>query len=496
MPDLSRSSSLKLPKAPANKLDAEKLKIQKEHHHRMQNLEYENRRKEIENIKAENDIRVIRQQHQALENSRGTHPNMKQNIKHHVNTLYDQERKFLGERAELYKPQGYNPHVLKQYVESVQHDSKVSATLSNGSAYPSQKDVHDDNNIHRPKLFADKAFTDHKNINRAPLENILKNPNLSSETVSQENGIIQQQSTYGQSYNTKKFLQENTLSQTGNSHTNLEYTKLDQAELDYQNITLKSRADLIALKEYQTGNAKIPGDMQRAGQIVDKLDAESKETTYPRYVGPIPPEPYESLYCNTEITEMSDGNSKRDYLRVYDSPYVKPNNRYEALKTDLETMQKFEEKALSDLAKQEEFKRIIHEKAMSDSKVRITHVEKSQEMTARRALDKITELRDNQMPTSTYQSSYTNYIFDTKKPCPPNEYYKNIQYTQEPSVEVRVNNENIPKDLVHLQDSWSKTLAQKKYHAAHPGGLADLRENIYSGKKIIYDAPANAYRFA
>ncbi|CAF0732237.1 unnamed protein product [Brachionus calyciflorus] len=502
MPVISRSTgdlaSLRRSKGPANKLDAEKLKIQQEYHDRIQNLEYENRRNEIENIKSHNDINVLRQQSKALENSRSAHPNLKQNIKPHVNTLYDQERKFLGERAELYKPNTYNPHLLKQYVESVQNDSKISATLSNGSAYPSQKDVHiiNDNHEHRPKLFADKAYTDYQNIKRAPLENILKNPNLSAEPVLQENGLIQQQTTYGQSYSTKKYLQENSLVLSGNSHMNLEYAKLNQAELDHQNITLKSRADNIALKEYQMGNTNVPRDMMKADQIIDKLDAESKETEYPRYAGPIPPEPYEPLYCNTQITEMSDGNSKRDYLRVYDSPYVKPTNKYEPLKTDLEAMKNYEQKALNEMVKRDEFNRIVHEKAMSDSKVRITHIDKSQDLTARRALDKITELRQEQAPVSNYQISHSNYYFDTQKPCPPNEYYKNIHYTQDPSVDARLSSVSLPKDLVHLQDSWSKTLAQKNYHEANPGGLADLRENIHTGKKIIYDAPANAYRFA
>ncbi|RNA40418.1 hypothetical protein BpHYR1_013636 [Brachionus plicatilis] len=497
MPDLSRTNSnlsnSKGLKAPTNKLDAEKQKIQQEYHDRIQNLEYVNRHKEIQNINAQNDIKVLRQKTQALENSRGHHPNLKQNIKPHVNSLYDQEQKFLGERAELYKSHSYNPHLVKQYVESIQHDSKVSATLSNGSAYPSQKDVFIGNYEHRPKLFADKTFNDFSTLSREPLENVLKNPNLSADPVLQDNGLIQQQSTYGQSYSTKKFLQENPLA--GTNHSNLHYVKLDQAELDHQNIALKSRADHIALNEYRLGNSG-PDDLNKANQIVDKLDAESKETEYPRLVGPKPPAPYEPLYCTTEITEMSDGNSKRDYQRVYDSPFVNQTKRYEPLKTDLEAMKNYEARAMNEMAKREEYDRNLVNKSMNDLQVRITHVDKSQEQTARRALDKITEIRRDQNPVSIYQSSYAPYSFDTQKPCPPNEFYKDIKYSQDTSNSERISNDSVPRNLINLQDSWSKSLAHKKYHSGHPGGLADLRENIHTGKKIIYEAPPNAYRFA
>lgn len=496
MPNLLRkntdASNLKKPKTSANKLDAEKQKILQEHHDRIQNLQYVNRHKEIENINAKNDIRVLRQKTQALENSRGHHPNLKQNIKPHVSSFYDQERKFLGERAELYKSQSYNPHLVKQYVESVQHDSKVSATLSNGGAFPSQKDVFIENYEHRPKLFSDKVFNDFKILSRAPLENILKNPNHSAEPVLQENGLIQQQSTYGQSYNTKKFLQENPL--VGTNHSNLHYVKLDQAELDHQDITLKSRADYIALNEYRLGNSG-PGDLNNANKIIEKLDTENNEKKYPRYVGTAPP--YEPLYCTTQITEMSDGYSKRDYQRVYDSPYVNPPTiNYEPLKSDLDAMKKYQTKVFSEMAKQVEDEKNLIEKHTSDSCVRITHIDKSQEQTSRKPLDKITEIRRDQNPVSVYQASYTPFSFDIQKPCPPNQFYKDISYSQAPNADARISNESVPTDLVNLQDTWSKSLAHKNYHLAHPGGLADLRENIHSGKKIIYEAPANAYRFA
>lgn len=494
MPNLSRknndASNVNKIKAPANKLDAEKQKIEQEHHDRIQNLQYVNRHKEIENINAKNDIRVLRLKTEALENSRGHHPNLKQNIKPHVSSFYDQERKFLGERAELYKSQSYNPHLVKQYVESVEHDSKVSASLSNGSAFPSRKDVFIENYEHRPKLFSDKVFNDFRVLSRAPLENILKNPNHSAEPVLQENGLILQQSTYGQSFNTKKFLQENPL--VGTNHSDLHYAKLDQAELDHQNITLKSRADHIALNEYRIGNSG-PGDLNKANKIVEKLDAESNKKEYPRYVGSTPP--YEPLYCTNEITEMSDGYSKRDYQRVYDSPFVNPTKNYEPLKTDLDAMKKYETKVFNEMVKQAEDEKNLTEKNISDSYVRITHIDKSQEQTSRKPLDKITEIRRDQYPVSVYQSSYTPYSFDIQKSCPPNQFYKDINYSQAPDTDARISNESVPTDLVNLQDKWSKSLAHKNYHLAHPGGLADLRENIHVGKKIIYEAPANAYRF-
>ena len=202
---------------PPNKCDIENQKITKEYHDRIVKLQYENRQRDISLVKPESDIRLLRLKSKELENSRGpAQATLKQNVNDHVNILYDQESKYLGERAELYKTAAYNPYLLKQYVESVKPEPTVSANYTNGSGTNTQKNVYVSEEKHerndRPKLFADKVYNDHKNLKRTPCENVLLNPNLSTDPKTvQENGFIQKQSTYGGSYNTKKYLQENEL---------------------------------------------------------------------------------------------------------------------------------------------------------------------------------------------------------------------------------------------------------------------------------------------
>ena len=202
---------------PPNKLDLENKKLIKEYHDRIVKLQYENRQKDISLIKPESDIKMLRLKSKELEKSRGpAQATLKQNVNDHINILYDQESRYLGERAELYKTQTYNPYLLKQYVESVKPEPTVSANYTDYSGVGSQKNVYVTEEKHerndRPKLFADKAFNDYKHLKRAPLENILLNPNLSTDPKTvQENGFILKQTTYGNSYNTKKYLQENEL---------------------------------------------------------------------------------------------------------------------------------------------------------------------------------------------------------------------------------------------------------------------------------------------
>ena len=79
---------------------------------------------------------------------------------------------------------------------------------------------------------------------------VLTDPSVLSSNTLQENGITHKQTTFGGDYNTKKFLQEHdpTISKT-----TLEYIPKDQAELDHQNIVLKSNVDNLALKNHKNG---------------------------------------------------------------------------------------------------------------------------------------------------------------------------------------------------------------------------------------------------
>jgi hypothetical protein len=193
-----------------HKITTDKQRIEKESRERKQRVEYEHRKKEIELIRPKENVRLLNIKYMELENVRGgAKTNLRPNQKQHIDTFYEQQARYMAERAQLYKTKVYNPYQVKQYVESDKVDPTVSATYSNGAAPPGQKDVYvpDESGQHRPALFADRTFHDFSSLRRAPLENLLLNPEACAGAKLQENGFIQEQSTFGASYNTKKFLQ-------------------------------------------------------------------------------------------------------------------------------------------------------------------------------------------------------------------------------------------------------------------------------------------------
>lgn len=487
----------KQPKQPANKLDAEREKISHESHDRVLKMQHENRQKELALIRPETDIKVLRLKNKELEKSKGAQPNLKQNMKDHLNTLYQQESKYLGERAELYKTPTYNPYLLRHYVESVKPEPRVSASFTNGSGYGSHKNVHisQDPSEHRPNMFADKTFHDFANLNRSPLENVLCYPSASARV--QENGFIQQESTYGQAYNTKKCLQENELAGMRQTAEPV-YRQLDQAELDHQNVTLKTRVEQVALDEYKNGVTLEP-DLRRAAELVDRHDKEKREleqSQYPRVAGPIPPEPYEPFYCSVEISEMSSGFKKPVYSRCYDSAAnVAPGARFEPLRTDLHAMAQFEARQVEDRAKHEQYLDDMRSETLRNAaKIEVTYRNTSNDTVARRHTDKVSRMVLEQVPTSTYSSSFTPYANKSLAKCPPNQFYHSMEYSESSAAKMGAG--VLPANLLSLQDQWSRTIANSRYQSAYASKGADLRENVIKGKKIIKDSPMNAAKFA
>ena len=81
-----------------------------------------------------------------------------------------------------------------------------------------------------------------------------------------------------------------------------------------------------------------------------------ENSEYPRTVGPIPPEPYEQIYCADSACEMGDGYAKRYYSRVYDSPHVPARGpRFEALTADVQAMSEYEARAYRDAQANQEY---------------------------------------------------------------------------------------------------------------------------------------------
>lgn len=499
MPDLTKLEEQKRPFTSAgvpvykNKLDAEKHKIDHENHDRLQRIIMENRRDDLDLITPERDLRLLRLKMNELEapNARGAKPNLKQNNKQHVHTFYNHEGKYLAERAQLYRTPVYNPYLVKQYIESVKADPKISANYTGGSANASQDKcvMPNDSYEHRPKLFAHKVFSDYDLLKRAPLEQVLTDPSVLSSNTLQENGITHKQTTFGGDYNTKKFLQEHdpTISKT-----TLEYIPKDQAELDHQNIVLKSNVDNLALKNHKNGTTPNV-DLHTARAEIRVNEARQKEieaTQYPRTVGPIPPEPYEQIYCAEHAGEMGDGYAKRYYSRVYDSPHVGPKGpRYEPLTADLQAMAQYEAKANRDAQANQEYVDKLQSDIMKNSLPNeVSHVDRSKEKVARRVTDHTAvQFKEQQQPLSTYRANFSNYVRKNFENCPPSDFYHPEEYTE--TTQQKLVNSNTPKGVLALQDRWSKSLANQVYNTNYQSSMPDLRCNITRGKRRIPNAP-------
>ena len=484
-----------------NKLDAENLKIINENHQRIQAIQTENRQTDINLITADRDIRLLRIKHSELEHGQlkqhgSNKPHLKQNIKQHVNTLYQQESNYFGERAQLYRTPVYNPFLVKHYIESVKSDSKISKNWTSASETPSQANFQmvNDSYENRPKPFAHKVFGDYEHLKRNPLEQILTNPIGSADVSVQENGITLEQSTYGDSYNTKKFLQEHE-PLANKTSCELLYRPLERGEQENQNITLKSSADHVALSNYKSGLTDHL-DLHNARYIVDSNDKKAKELVkyhYPRMVGPIPPGPYETIYCTDEISEHSDGNSKRYYERVYDSLNTTPDARSVPLKADLQAMSHYETKAHKYLqTSQEHIKRLEQNVVRRANGNEITFCDRSAEMTTRRLNNpQIIQQIEMAHPQSTYMANYSQYSNESSVACPSNDFYKSVEYTENVNL-----SSNLPSNIIELHDNWSKSLANKKYLQSYKSSCPDMRKSIVNGKKRIMDAPQYVYRFA
>ena len=482
-------------KSAQNKLDAEKQKIDAENHQRIQAIQTENRKSDLDLITPDRDIRLLRLKHNQLEKSRGSKPSLKQNIKPHISTFYQQEAKYFGERAQLYRTPVYNPYLVKQYIDSVKAEPTISTNFTSGSGTATQANFQMPNDTYenRPKLFAHKVFSDYDLLKRSPLDQVLSEPGLSTNLNTQENGQILQQTTYGGSYNTKKFLQEHEPALNKTS-CELLYQQLESGELDTQNITLKSSADHVALNNYKMGLTKGL-DLNTARELVDTAERKARESVkyhYPRMVGPIPPEPYETIYCTNEISEMSDGNSKRIYSRVYDSPTANSSalSQYEPLQSDLQAMSQYEAKAIKDFnLNQEHIKKLEQNIMRRTNGHEISFTDRTGEYTTRRENHPIViQQLEQAQPMSNYTANFSLYTNESTQKCPPNDFYKPVEYKEQPT--------QLPGNIIELCDKWSKSLANQQYHSLYQNSCPDLRKNIYTGKKKIMECPQYVYKFA
>ena len=441
-------------------------------------METENRFKNLELITPDRDIRLLRINMNEIENARGAKPNLKQNLKDHVNTLYNQEYQYLGERSGLYKT-SYNPFELNQHITDTK-DNRQSTTINGYFNNKLDAGLPNDSYEHRPKLFAHKVFMDFHNNKRALLEEGLLNPTIHSQPIKQENGFILKQSEYGENFNTKKFLQENEFNTQ--RLTDPIYQPLDKAELNYQNITLKSKAEEVALNDYKAGLSSDPKDYfgaQEKIDAVDKYNKEVRQVEYPRYSGPLK-EPYETIYSANNIIEHGNGYEKRFESRVYDSPFVLHQTaNYEPLNSDLNTLNEIEKK----MKKEEEVNGATKDNSVTSKRDPVTIIDHNRGRVSRRVDDVLKE----KLPISIHQKYYSQYSYQKEAPCSKNTFYEPIEYTKE----VFSYDKPHQSRLTTLQDKWTKSDAQNKFLSDYSTPTADLRQNKNLYKKPHFISPVS-----
>ena len=118
-------------------------------------------------------------------------------------------------------------------------------------------------------------------------------------------------------------------------------------------------------------------------------------------------------------------------------------------------------------------------------------------------MDRLVQAQHNK--TSVHTSSYEFSEHSTASAsgdasCPPNQFYNHLRYESEEggvplssrSLGAQYQQQRQPRDLIDLQDGWSRSLAHAQYNLRYEYTSPDLRDNIQAGKRIIKNSPLNA----
>ncbi len=251
--------------------------------------------------------------------------------------------------------------------------------------------------------------------------------------------FIQRESVYGQSYNTRKFLQENTLSPQA---------RTDPTRL----ISTKHNSNLERVRNFNSYPTKSVQN-----QRIDNHDEKVNENII---VGPfLPPSPYNELYSSKHITEHTNGYSRRSTDRVYESPF---KNQQDIL------AYKFHKKQSTPI----ELYPQITSQLPSCAKLNLSLP--GPEIISR-SIEPKSELH------SIYQRSYKDISY--------HEIITPIHDSKVSSVSMKDNEQSFSRGkqwkLIDLQDRWTKTKAQRQYHIDHPEYVPNVGDGAMRAKKEI-----------
>lgn len=265
------------------------------------------------------------------------------------------------------------------------------------------------------------------------------------------NPFIQRETVYGQSYNTRKFIQENTLSpQARSDPTRLISTRYN-----------------TNLERVRSTNSYPTQSQSRPPTAEQQQQQQQENISEDIILGPfLPPSPYTELYSSKYIAEQTDGYSRRSTNRVYDSPF---KNQQDMLAYKYHKKQS---------APAPVYTQVTGQPLARSAK---THLSLPGPEILARSIEPKLE------PHSTYQRSYKDITYHEAVTTPISLSKYNIS---DQSHSVAGDNQasfgrNKQWKLIDLQDRWSKTKAQRQYHVHHPEYVPYVGDGTMRAKKEI-----------
>lgn len=262
--------------------------------------------------------------------------------------------------------------------------------------------------------------------------------------------FIQRDTVYGQAYNTNKFLQENIL---------LSNARVDPSRLmsTTYNTNLERVRSLNSVPMRTISNSSMASYPEKSNENL---------------VSPVlRPSTCATLYKTNSINEHTNGHSRRPTVRVYDTPFKTERNI---------AINKFPQQQTAE-SQSKVSSSFFQLPPQIPSSLKTNLSLAGPDVVAR-------FVEPNIEPPTTHQRSYKNIMYHEAIPQ-----IKQPTKTSEKKDSNRSSNVLLREcKILGLQDQWSKTQAQQKYHMEHPESVPYVGYCTLRAKKEIILADAVA----
>ena len=256
--------------------------------------------------------------------------------------------------------------------------------------------------------------------------------------------VVQRQTAYGQSYNHRTFLQENTLS----PNARVDPTILMSSNHNY---------DLERVRAMNSSPLKL-----------HEQNPSEKSTNEVVLVSPnLRPASHIDLYSTNHINEQTNGYIRRSTARVYDSPF---KGKYDQT-AFMVTIQPGTNQSQTGITN------LNYMSAPSIPRVVKTPIGLPVPETVARSLQPNTEGR------TTYQRSFKDVSY-REIPSQEENSTKLLKHRSASMKNLDSRNDR-SSSLREIQDRWSKTQALRDYHQAYPEPVPDVGHSTIRAKKEI-----------